>query len=445
MKIVMRIGQLLPVDGYFVRLQEALPENFLQSLTHLYQPLIGPEALMLYQTLINEVPLQEESTPQTHHTLMNYLMLPLDQIYEARRKLEAIGLLRTYKKQDDGMTIYTYDLQSPYDPNSFFEDAMFSSLLYHYIGSQKFDRLKDFFTVEVQPEVGENITADFQEVFQTTETASLVQVAAGEEVMVEEDGTVDFEWLEHMLKQRMIPVHRILTKDNRKLITQMLVLYDLESFEIDKAIIWSLTEENHLDREEFKQACHDIYRAKNDNKPIRLIPKTETSINQQTDKKPLTREELLIQELETISPKQLLEDLSSGNFASEQDMKLISDVMTTQGLPAPVMNVLIHYVLLQTNMKLSRAYIEKIASHWSRAKLKTAKEAMNFAKQERANYEKAKARRKGGYQKVASKDIIPDWYKAGKHKEKPKESQSIDMNEEQRKVAQLLKQFSEGN
>src|SRR5690606_32138852 len=104
-------------------------------------------------------------------------------------------------------------------------------------------------------------------------------------------------------------------------------------------------------------------------------------------------EEKLIRQLETMSPKELLEDLSSGHEASEQDLKLIRDVMTSQGLSAPVMNVLIHYVLLQSNMKLSKAYVEKIASHWSRAKLKTAREAMEFAKKEREKYvKKAKSR-----------------------------------------------------
>ncbi len=58
---------------------------------------------------------------------------------------------------------------------------------------------------------------------------------------------------------------------------------------------------------------------------------------------------------------------------------MIGDIMLKQGLPLSVMNVLIHYALLQTDNKLSRPYIEKIASHWSRAKLKTAREAIEFA------------------------------------------------------------------
>jgi len=357
------IGQLLPVDGYFVSLKNPLPENYLQSLTHLYQPLIGPEALMLYQTLLNEIELQEESVPQTHHTLMNYLTLPLDRIYEARMKLEGIGLLKTYKQVKDGTTIYTYELERPYHPTAFFREAMLTSLLYHHLGEQKFRRLQNFYSPEVKEITGEDITADFQDVFDTfTPTKELVS-ATPAQPPVEDKMEEEFQWLANMLKQRMIPVKRVLSKENRKLITQMHILYDLETFEIDKAVLWALTDENYLHADQFELACHDIFKAKNNNKPIRLI---EKKVNKQPDipkDKPQTKEDLLIQELEVISPKQLLEDLSSGNFASEQDMKAIREIMTTQGLPAPVMNVLIHYVLLQSNMKLSKAYLEKIASH----------------------------------------------------------------------------------
>src|SRR5690625_6302426 len=80
-----------------------------------------------------------------------------------------------------------------------------------------------------------------------------------------------------------------------------------------------------------------------------------------------------------MSPRQLLEDLSNGSKASERDLKIIRDVMVAQNLPRPVMNVLVHYALMQSNMKLSKPYLETIASHWSRANLSSDKEAMEFA------------------------------------------------------------------
>jgi len=73
---------------------------------------------------------------------------------------------------------------------------------------------------------------------------------------------------------------------------------------------------------------------------------------------------------------------------------------------------------------------------------------MEFAKAEKERFEQAKKKQPANYnyQKTAAKDIVPDWYKEGKHKQtKPQETVQQGMNEEQQRVANLIKQYSEGN
>ncbi|RLL47897.1 chromosome replication initiation protein [Oceanobacillus piezotolerans] len=450
------IGQILPVDGYCVLLKQELPIDYAKSLTHLYQPLIGISSVMLYQTLLHETDFDQVDNPQTHHTLMNYLNIPLDEIYKARRKLEAIGLLNTYRNKEDNVTIFTYELNSPFSPSDFFEDAMLSQLLYHQIGDQKFNMLKQQFERKSVNGSGEKITAAFHDVFQTfTPTLEVVKTSNNKDDHLMED-KIDFSWISQMLKQRMIPVGKVLTSDNRKLISQMMTLYDLDHFEIEKSVLWALNEDNILDDEEFKTACHDLFKSKHNQSKIQLTEKqVQPSIKEEI--KPATKEEKLINELETISPKQLLEDLSSGNQASEQDMKIIREVMTQQGLPAPVMNVLIHYVLLQSNMKLSKAYMEKIASHWSRAHLRTAKEAMEFAKKETDKFQqkqKAPAYKsyKSAYKRKESKEVVPDWFKERKTSKAPTPSTTVeqtkpifDLEKEKAELERLLSQKAQNN
>src|SRR5699024_3473721 len=114
--------QLLPVDGYIVQCLEPLVEQYEKSLTHLYQPLIGIEAVSLYQTLVHEYAIHTNGEIQTHHALMNYLHVPLDIIYKARQRLEAIGLLQTFEKKQEGHRLLTYALISPFSPAAFFQD-----------------------------------------------------------------------------------------------------------------------------------------------------------------------------------------------------------------------------------------------------------------------------------------------------------------------------------
>ncbi|MUV39356.1 Replication initiation and membrane attachment protein [Lentibacillus sp. JNUCC-1] len=129
-------------------------------------------------------------------------------------------------------------------------------------------------------------------------------------------------------------------------------------------------------------------------------------------------------------------------------MKIIAEVMTSQNLPAPVMNVLIHYVLLQTDMRLTKNYLAKIASHWSRAKLKNAQEAMKFAK-DQLNKRTAYQNKQKNNRKSYNKEVVPDWFRE-RQQQNPsqpsaKDSDKLDDAKEREKLAAMLKEFSEGS
>lgn len=429
------VGKILPVEGYKVVFSGTLHVDYTKSLTHLYQPLIGINAIAFYYTLVHEIELQKLTDKQTHHTLMGALNLPLDEIYEARIKLEGIGLLKTYKKTTDSDVVYTYELISPFTPNEFFNDLMLSELLYRHVGKSKYNLLESNYKKVEEANDGEQLTVSFTDVFQTFEPATsefdhIKRDVKHAKVPLDH---VDFNWIEQGLKKQMIPVEKVLTVDNKEQISQVMHLYDLDITEVEKSVLWALTDENELDIDEFHAACHDLFKVKHNDVTIELTKKEQVNEKPQTNK-PLTKEEKLIKRLETISPKDLLEDLSSGSNASESDMKLVRDIMLKQGLPTPVMNVLIHYVLLQSNMQLSRAYLEKIASHWSRANLKNAKEAIEFAKLQNQPFNERRRQEK------KSTEIIPDWFKDRDEKAtKGNEQSNEEVSEKER--ATLLARF----
>jgi len=421
------IGKLLPNEGYRVCVLDAVPAGYTFSLSHLYQPLTGIEAVALYQTLLDETMFPCED-PQTHHQLMNYLNLPLDKIYEARLKLEALGLLKTFETDYKGNKIFSYELLAPFAPATFFQEPLLAGMLRQQLGEQKFKQLKAMVIPKQHQRPATEVTAGFDQVFgpiqQTYEQQPVENNQMshkGPEVRMD---AVDFNWLGQSLKQQMLPVNKILTSQNRRVIAQMAVLYDLHTLELEKAINWALTDEHALDSNEFNAACHDLYKEKCRQQPAKrqLVQAKEISSKQESAPAKQASQptgtgkmDTLLYMFETMSPRQILEDFSSGNSASEQDLRMIRDVMTAQGLSAPVMNVLIHYVLLQTNMKLSKAYLEKIAGHWSRAKLVTAKDAMEFAKQEQAKFNSKKSGTYNrSYSKNVKKEVVPDWIRKKK-------------------------------
>src|SRR5699024_5245528 len=137
--------------------------------------------------------------------------------------------------------------------------------------------------------------------------------------------------------------------------------------------------------------------------------------------------------------------------ASAQDMRMISDIMTKQGLTLPVMNVAIYYCLLQSNMRLSKAYLEKIASHWSRLGLETAAQAMEHAQQEIQPKQKRTQRKNTKRNtKQQSKEVITDWIKNSKRSntntvKKKNQSASLDEKERDEMLAILKRHSSNKN
>jgi replication initiation and membrane attachment protein len=89
-------------------------------------------------------------------------------------------------------------------------------------------------------------------------------------------------------------------------------------------------------------------------------------------------------------------------------------------------------------MKLTKNYAEKIASHWMRKDVKTAKEAMELARNEHEQYMKWKnegSKQKTYTKKPTREEKVPDWFykKDGETKQSGESTNGIQNIEEERK------------
>ena len=92
---------ILPADTYVVVNKTNLKLEDRRIITMLYQPIIGYTATSLYFTLWDDLDRDELlSEALTHYHLMATMQLKLDDIVIARKKLEAVGLIKTYYKRD---------------------------------------------------------------------------------------------------------------------------------------------------------------------------------------------------------------------------------------------------------------------------------------------------------------------------------------------------------
>ena len=120
---------ILPADTFLVVNRTILSEKDRKIISMLYQPIIGSLATSLYFTLWSDLDKTELVSEEfSHHHLMTSLRIKLDQIIVARKKLEAIGLLKSYVKKEGDSNNFVYELFAPISASDFFNHPILNIL-----------------------------------------------------------------------------------------------------------------------------------------------------------------------------------------------------------------------------------------------------------------------------------------------------------------------------
>ncbi|MFX3623954.1 MAG: replication initiation and membrane attachment family protein [Ectobacillus sp.] len=447
--------ELLPIDRYKVCAAGLLHNYDRKVLTMLYQPLIGSRAFALYMTLWGELD-QDRLVGQenTHHTLIVGMYMNLPEIYEERLKLEAIGLLKVYVKKEADVRKFLYELQTPLSPKQFFDDIVLNIFLYNRLGKTNYNKVKQFF-LEREPDVSsyQEITHSFNDIFQSSSPLQMAQLegevrnppgitAPGRAPGKASDVFNDFFDFQLFLEGLSLVPKKAITAQVKEYILKLAYVYGITPFVMQNIILGALTEQNTIDIERLRKSARDWYQFEHGQALPVFYERTQPlEASTMHSKEPNSQEEQLIKQLEELSPRQLLAEISGGVEPTAADLKVIEDVMLKQKLLPGVVNVLIYYVMLRTDMKLSKTYIEKIAGHWARKKVKTVPEAMALAKEEHRQYQQWAEGKKRG-RRTSRKEMLPAWLEQEqKNEEKPEQTEQMDVEEQRRKLEEALKQY----
>lgn len=411
--------ELQPADMYMIRLPYSFSDYDRQLLTLFYQPLVGTESISLYLTLWADGELKNnEQMP--HYQLMNVLGVSIGKIFQARIALEAIGLLRTWQKSENDGRIFYYELAAPLDADSFLKDPLLSMFLLNKIGENAYKQLRNRFIQTANWNDGfTDVSRTFVDVFKpSTKTGNTISYE-DEFQSKERKAAVpfyfeqfDFALLQDGLSEQLVP-KSAMTIEAKEVIAKLAFLYNFHPVEMQKVVILALDDELHLSEARLKKACADYYKL-TVSKTAPIIEKIEQNVKREPEKhQPLSKEEELIHYLETTSPVVVLKDIANGKEPVPADVQLANHFVTYFKMPIGVVNVLLQYVLLRTDMKLTKNYAEKIASHWMRKDVKTAKQAMELARNEHEQYMKWKnegAKQKSYSKKPIREEKVPDWF-----------------------------------
>lgn len=382
--------RLKPNTEFIIYRPAKLSTHHLDVINELYLSLINAEATMVYIYLNESASHYEPLAVRFHREMMDEFGMPLSRFSNELEKLEAIGLIRTYVSNKEHDDLFVYEVLLPLTPEKFFKDPMLSLYLYNKIGPDAYRKKKERLLYPRMPENISEVTRKFTEVFTSGSTEGFSvpyesfqkeNHSAGPNMDLDD---FDFEVLFTHLKGTKID-RAFFTKEIRMLIVKLSALFDLNAYDMKQVLLSSTTQYAGIDKEQLKYEARRYYQKENGNRLPKLEkedeePDSETSGNSYIDS------------LENINPLERLNDIR--NFKpSDQDVKLVTDIIAKTSLPNGVVNLLLEYVYQQKQGDLNYPYTMKIAKDWESKGILSAKDAyqsiMDFRQQQKNASQKA--------------------------------------------------------
>ena len=131
------------------------------------------------------------------------------------------------------------------------------------------------------------------------------------------------------------------------------------------------------------------------------------------------------------------------------DVQLAERLINTHGLSVGVVNVLLQYMIIRNDGKITNNFAERIASHWSNKKVETAKLAMELSRTEHDQYMKwlnEGKQKPAGRRKPSREEKVPEWFykKEETEQQEPVKESDPAIDEKRRQLLEKLDAMRSG-
>lgn len=356
----------------------------------LYTPLMGPLASLLYLFFY------EEDIPEAKISyIMSSLKMTLPQVTIARESLEALGLLKTYQKDDD----YLFVLYKPESPKNFFNNPLFNVSLYNNIGSKAYNKLIEYYKVKkIDTSKYEDITSSFDDIFESNKKGFVMDIEEDSSNKLYYKENLDIDLIKAGLPEEMYK-DSTFDGDAIYLLDTLAHIYELDSIEMTNLLKANL-ENKKINEKKLREDARDLYKYNN-------YGSMPTIVHKKTRDKTLvessSKQDNLLKIFKENSPHDYLSSRYKNGNPSERELKILERILLDYKFKPEVANVLISYVLMVNNERFTEGFVDAVATQWNRLGIDTAEKAMELAKKEASKKKKTNNR----YNKKAP--IKPEW------------------------------------
>ena len=368
-------------DYLDVKLNSLIADYDYETLSNLYQPIIGYAALSIYFSFISEASNQKITSLISHNQLLNRLQMAPGDFISARKKLEGIGLLRTILESKGNVRIYHYSLFAPKTPSAFFDDTLLFGMLIKALGDVDANRFKTIYHFTNETPEGKDISSSFVDAYQPNfDDPAFMKAMKGSSAIGRRSGKIDSEFNYDLFFNSLSSISQIkedaFTKKDMKEIERLATLNGISEEETAHAVASVFDpyvgKGKHVDFVKLTK----LFQEQTDYSYL-LNKKLNRNVNHNSGSTELAGK---INIMETRSPKEFLALLQNGTQPATSDLRIVDDLSKKFQLNNSVINAIIDFVLTTNSNILARPLCEKIAASIAREGITTTIDAMNYLK-----------------------------------------------------------------
>lgn len=380
---------------YFVLNKVDLARKQEQVLTRLYQPLIGPIALSLYLTLINDyqhVPIKSQG--KKLYQLQEILDIKLEDIFNSLHKLEATGLVKTFHGEMLGVGDYlAFQLVDVPEASEFFKTLLLNSLLLEKVGTTSFQNLNKEFNPTLPGFIkeGKDVSADFFDVFHLS-----AEKAINPDEQVLNAANLADQKATNLVRAKMSPIDWNFVKDlfskygisadevdsHAGQMAQLMHFYGLSEQDFVNQVATTIVAgQDQLNIKQMQYRLNELATQNQSQKQIaQAFKRGDVKNNSSVDLNQSERE--LLEMAKSLTPLKFLETLKlqKGGFVTYNERNVIRRLQLNYNLPDAWVNILIK-TCLDYDSVLSDNITGRIANSWLQHQVTTPEAALEFTRE----------------------------------------------------------------
>ena len=338
-------------NSYQIELPYEISNQRIFDLLTCYEPCIGMEAVNFYLLLVSESRIH---TSFCEHTRLCKLSgMDIKVLDAARIRCEQFSLIRTYISKDE--TQYVYEVLPPLSAREFLKHDVYGRLYLSRVGAKEAEVTSSSLVKSVHlhdklVDISASFDASLLKNWDNEKEVEFSNVQSEKALNLKRQKGFDMELFLSLSTALTFP-YQARTQENLDLISDLGALYGI-SEERMRILV------GHCINNATERLNQDMLKRMASYEKVTMAHEPKNKYD--------------------MPPVLFLENIQQGISVTQVDKRLLEWLMSEMHFSPEVINVLVEYVLSINENRLTRSFVESIASSWLRNKVSTVEDALKM-------------------------------------------------------------------